>query len=211
MSRPTMPLMRVSVPTMALLLLSLGSCTEPNPYLGVCGNGVHEPDFDEECDDGAGNGDAKACSMTCRIATCGDGVVQPDLGEDCDLGDQNSNNGSCTLDCQFAQCGDGLLQPGEACDDANANRWPADGEPGCSIYCAPLPYCGDGSTDPDLDEEPIDHSQDDIAPADQAQQGADGEERVSVVHRPPPRPGRRPRPRPGCASRPAGSPWQPAP
>ena len=145
--------MRVYTLPMALLLLSLSSCTEPNPYLGVCGNGVHEPDFDEECDDGAGNGDAKACSMTCRIATCGDGVVQPSLGEECDLGDQNSNNGSCTLDCQFAQCGDGLLQPGEACDDANANRWPADGEPGCSIYCAPLPYCGDGSTDPDLDEE----------------------------------------------------------
>ena len=153
MSRPTMPLMRVSVPTMALLLLSLGSCTEPNPYLGVCGNGVHEPDSDEECDDGAGNGDAAACSMTCRIATCGDGIAQPDLGEDCDLGDQNSNNGSCTLDCQFALCGDGYVQPGEACDEGNANRWPADGQPGCSIYCAPLPYCGDGDVQPDLGED----------------------------------------------------------
>ena len=97
-----MPRMRVLVPIMALLLLSLGSCTEPNPYLGICGNGVHEPEADEECDDGAGNGDAAACSMDCRIGTCGDGIVQPELDEECDLGGDNSNNAPCTLDCKFS-------------------------------------------------------------------------------------------------------------
>ena len=148
-----MPRMRVLVPIMALLLLSLGSCTEPNPYLGICGNGVHEPEADEECDDGAGNGDAAACSMDCRIGTCGDGIVQPELDEECDLGGDNSNNAPCTLDCKFSMCGDGFVQPGELCDDGGSNRWPANGAPGCSIYCAPLPYCGDGDVQPDLGEE----------------------------------------------------------
>ena len=144
-----MPPMRVAVPIMSLLLLS--SCTEPNPYLGICGNGVHEPEFDEECDNGAGNGDASDCSMTCRVASCGDGFVQP--GEECDLGDQNSNNGECTLTCQFASCGDDFVQGSELCDDGDANRWPADGTPGCSIYCDLLPYCGDGDVQADLGEE----------------------------------------------------------
>lgn len=147
----TIALMRVLRPIMTLLLLS--SCTEPNPYLGICGNGVVEPDQDEECDDAAGNGDAAACSMSCQIATCGDGLVQTEIGEECDLGNQNSNNGACTLDCSFGFCGDGFVQPGEACDDGNANRWPADGEPGCSTFCAPLPYCGDGDVQAELKEE----------------------------------------------------------
>jgi len=145
--------MRVFTPTVALLLLSLSSCTEPNPYLGVCGNGVYEADVGEECDDGAGNGDAAACSMTCRIGVCGDGLVQPELGEDCDEGVQNSNNGACNLECQFTFCGDGFVQGGEVCDDGVANRWPEDGTPGCSIFCAPLPFCGDGDVQPDLGEE----------------------------------------------------------
>jgi len=142
-------MMRVSVPIMTLLLLS--SCTEPNPYLGICGNGVIEPDFDEECDDGAGNGDASACSMTCRIASCGDGLVQPD--EDCDRGDDNSNFSECTDSCSFAACGDGFVQPGEQCDDGEDNRWPADGEAGCSTFCGLLPYCGDGDVQPDEGEQ----------------------------------------------------------
>jgi len=141
--------MRVLAPIMSLLLL--GSCTEPNPYLGICGNGVHEPEFDEECDDGPDNGDASECSMTCRLASCGDGLVQP--GEECDLGDQNSNNGECTLSCRSDACGDGFVQAGELCDDGGGNRWPADGAPGCSIYCDPLPYCGDGDIQIDLGEE----------------------------------------------------------
>jgi len=144
--------MRAFVPIVTLLLTTT-SCTEPNPYLRVCGNSVVEADADEECDDGADNGEAAACSKTCRIATCGDGVVQAVLGEECDLGGQNSNNGACTLDCELTLCGDGFVQPGELCDDGPANRWPADGEPGCSSFCNPLPFCGDGAVQPDLGEE----------------------------------------------------------
>jgi len=147
--RPILSVMRVLI--LATALLSLSSCTEPNPYLGVCGNGVMEAAFDEECDDGAGNGEASACSETCRVATCGDGITQP--GEGCDLGAQNSNNGECTLTCEFATCGDDFKQPSEACDDGDANRWPPDGEPGCSIQCDLLPYCGDGIIQPDLGEQ----------------------------------------------------------
>jgi len=143
-----MPPIRVAVPIMSLLLLS--SCAEPNPYLGICGNGVFEPEFDEECDDGADNGDAAECSATCRLASCGDGLVQP--GEDCDLGDQNSDNGECTLTCQFAFCGDDIVQASESCDDGDRNRWPADGTPGCSIFCDHLPYCGDGEVQAELGE-----------------------------------------------------------
>ncbi|MEZ4383336.1 MAG: DUF4215 domain-containing protein [Nannocystaceae bacterium] len=134
--------MRVSLSITALLLLSFGACTEPNPYLGVCGNGVLEPDFDEECDDGSGNGGAD-CSMTCQATSCGDGVLQADRGETCDLGEENSNVGTCTLSCQLAACGDGFIQPGEDCDDGEGNH-AADGNAGCSLGCAPLPYCGDG-------------------------------------------------------------------
>ena len=141
--------MRVFVLPMALLFIA--SCTEPNPYLGVCGNGVEEPEFDEECDDGAGNGESSLCSPMCRVSACGDGFVQP--GEDCDLGNQNSNNGECSLSCEFTYCGDGFIQPGEACDDGAENRWPPDGKPGCSTECALLPYCGDGDIQPDLGEE----------------------------------------------------------
>ena len=35
-----------------LFLLCLRSCTRPNPYLGICGNGVHEPHNDGECGEG---------------------------------------------------------------------------------------------------------------------------------------------------------------
>ena len=139
--------MRVSAPLMALLLL--GSCTEPNPYLGVCGNNIVEPDFDEECDDGSGNGGSSDCSSECRLPACGDGIVQ--TGEECDLGEQNSDDGECSASCTQPSCGDGILQPGELCDDGADNR-AADGDPGCSTQCEPLPYCGDGEAQADLGE-----------------------------------------------------------
>ncbi|MET0341615.1 MAG: hypothetical protein ABW252_11490, partial [Polyangiales bacterium] len=52
-----------------------------------CGNG--RIDFDEECDDGARNGNREgaACRLSCRRARCGDGVVDAD--EACDLGVAN--------------------------------------------------------------------------------------------------------------------------
>ncbi|MEZ4384944.1 MAG: DUF4215 domain-containing protein [Nannocystaceae bacterium] len=138
MTSPVMPLLAAIVASLAL-----SGCTEPNPYLGICGNGAVEPDFGEECDDGDDNGDAEACTAACKLATCGDGLVQAGV-EECDLGDLNSDVGDCTVSCAIKACGDGLVQVGEECDDGALNRWPPDGEGGCSIYCAKLPECGNG-------------------------------------------------------------------
>ncbi|HRI09192.1 MAG TPA: hypothetical protein PKW35_15325, partial [Nannocystaceae bacterium] len=50
------------------LLLVPTACTEPTPYLNVCGDGVLEPMSGEECDDGAsGNDDRAACTSTCQL------------------------------------------------------------------------------------------------------------------------------------------------
>ncbi|MEZ4451240.1 MAG: DUF4215 domain-containing protein [Nannocystaceae bacterium] len=126
-----------------LLLTPALACTEPNPYLGVCGNGVVEADQGEECDDGLGNGDAAACTASCKIATCGDGLLQKDV-EACDMGADNDDQGACTTQCTRATCGDGFVQGDEACDDGDANKSEADGQGGCSIYCVVLAACGDG-------------------------------------------------------------------
>ncbi len=123
------------------------SCTEPNPYINICGNGVVEATNDEECDDGEANGQAEACTPECRLAVCGDGLVRQGV-EECDLGNQNDDYRLCTSACRFARCGDGFQQPGEACDDGPMNRWPPDGEPGCSYLCEKLPACGDGIVQP---------------------------------------------------------------
>jgi cysteine-rich repeat protein len=124
----------------ALLTLS---CTEPNPYLAVCGNGIHEPQNGEACDDGPANSEDGACTDHCQIAVCGDGLVFAGA-EECDLGESNADDAECTQSCQIRSCGDGVIQLGEACDDGPANRSVADGVAGCSSECQPLPYCGDG-------------------------------------------------------------------
>src|SRR5690606_12214922 len=49
-------------------------------------------------------------------------------------------------------CGDGVVQPSEECDDGPSNRWPPDGEGGCSIYCSLLPACGDGVVEPEFED-----------------------------------------------------------
>ena len=131
----------------AMLVASPLACTEPNPYLGICGNGVVEAAYGEECDDGEGNGQAEPCTPECRVAVCGDGLVRQGV-EECDLGNQNDDYHLCTSACRFARCGDGFQQPGEACDDGSMNRWPPDGEPGCSYLCEHLPACGDGIVQP---------------------------------------------------------------
>ena len=139
---------------LALLAAALAAplaCTEPNPYLGICGNGVLEPSFGEECDDGSGNGQAESCSPECKLATCGDGLVLPGV-EECDLGQANDDYGECTTQCAFARCGDGFRQPGEACDHGPANHDIPDGQPGCSTKCELLTFCGDGLFDPGTEE-----------------------------------------------------------
>jgi cysteine-rich repeat protein len=74
-------------------------CNDQCKKTYVCGNGLHEIDLGENCDDGnLVNGDG--CSDLCF--RCGDGIK--DLGEDCDLGEQDPNeqgNVNCDALCTF--------------------------------------------------------------------------------------------------------------
>jgi cysteine-rich repeat protein len=138
--------------------------TAPPPPNPACGDG--EVGLEEECDDGAGNGNDAACKLDCSlnvcgdgqvgpgeecddgnavdddacsnacVSTCGDGVVQE--GEECDLGVGNVNTGECILTCLLPECGDGFVQAGEQCDDANGSQTDA-----CLDACESA-ACGDG-------------------------------------------------------------------
>ncbi|MEZ4449884.1 MAG: DUF4215 domain-containing protein [Nannocystaceae bacterium] len=125
-------------------VLALLACSGPDPAPGVCGNGVAEPDFDEECDAGEGNAPEGPCTPKCKLPACGDGVIQG--AEECDLGDKNSESGLCTTACKEARCGDDYVLSGvEQCDDGDdGNKAFYDGIGGCSTNCTPYPYCGDG-------------------------------------------------------------------
>ncbi len=96
-----------------------GLCTS------ACGNGDHEPELGEQCDDGNSvNTDqcTNACIRTCSndsqcpsgecegglcTSTCGNGIPEPQYGEQCDDGNQ-SNTDSCTTGC--------LLPPSSQCE-----------------------------------------------------------------------------------------------
>ncbi len=137
---------QVALVGLALLI----SCTEENPFLSVCGNGVIDPEMGEECDEGAGNGEG-ACSIDCRERGCGDGVV--DGAEQCDRGAENSNEGTCTLFCALAMCGDGFVAADEEqCDDGVDNKDKPDGMGGCSTDCLLLATCGDGVLDSESED-----------------------------------------------------------
>ena len=130
-----------------VLPLLLLSCSEPNPFLGVCGNSLVEPEFGEQCDDGADNSNSvSSCTEQCQFAACGDGFVLEGV-EECDLAGENSNSGKCTEFCTIQRCGDGWVQDGEQCDDGEENRWPPDGQGGCSKYCSSLSTCGNGEVE----------------------------------------------------------------
>ena len=66
----------------------------------VCGNGVVEPDYGEECDDeNVAPGDG--CSQDCIVeitAGCGNGVRE--ATEDCDVGNRAAGDG-CDPDCRL--------------------------------------------------------------------------------------------------------------
>ncbi|MFH1077771.1 MAG: carboxypeptidase-like regulatory domain-containing protein [Patescibacteria group bacterium] len=94
-----------------------------------CGDGIIDT-TGEECDDGSGNGDTKACTASCKKNTCGDG--KPYVGvEECDAGSQNgsvtcnadygSTCASCSTQCRFlttagGYCGDATKNGPEQCD-----------------------------------------------------------------------------------------------
>lgn len=69
---------------------------------GVCGDGIIDPGFGEECDGGA------SCDTSCqRVPTCGDGFL--DSPELCDDGNTASNDG-CSSSCNLEICGAGQTQ-----------------------------------------------------------------------------------------------------
>lgn len=109
-----------------------GSSGPPPP---TCGDDVLDPG--EECDDGPGNGDDKACTSACTAATCGDGLVWADA-ELCDDGNLDDSD-ACLSDCFPAFCGDQVVQFGvEECDDGNLSDSDA-----CLTSCVAA-KCGDG-------------------------------------------------------------------
>ncbi len=96
--------------------------------VGICGDGIK--DLNEACDNGANNGDTKACTSQCKVNTCGDGLLNVGV-EECDSGAQNgqvtcnadydSSCLSCSNLCKFmasagGYCGDGVKNGPEQCD-----------------------------------------------------------------------------------------------
>ncbi len=85
------PLM-VNVPCPNSFYCSNGACTE-NPN---CNNGVHEPQYAEQCDDGnIENNDA--CTVECKTNVCGDTYIF-EGSEECDDGNLIGDDG-CESDC----------------------------------------------------------------------------------------------------------------
>jgi len=99
-----------------------------------CGNGF--VDIDEECDEGAANGNAPDhCRASCRLPSCGDTIV--DSGEKCDrggarcVGGTSSGASCCTqADCPGGECSGG---------DCSANR---DDVAGCCRCDCTVASCG---------------------------------------------------------------------
>lgn len=83
-----------------------------------CGNGKVETENHEECDDGAHNDNAGACTDACTVARCGDCHVQ--RGEACDACD------------------------GDNVDEIDPDKVPYGG---CGACVAVGPYCGDSIVD----------------------------------------------------------------
>lgn len=108
-----------------------------------CGDGVIN-NKTEECDDGAGNGNApNKCRLgTCKLPACGDGIIDDaePFGESCDPPDGSA----CSAECRALLCGNGELDPGEECDDgaANSNTAPD----ACRTSCK-FARCGDKVVD----------------------------------------------------------------
>ncbi len=100
-----------------------GSTDVPDPEIVpdtpcFCGNAIHEPECDEECDDG--NYESGDDCIACTLAVCGDGMLRslpadPSDAEECDDGrDGNPDNG-CTDDCTYSCHADEDCDDGEAC------------------------------------------------------------------------------------------------
>jgi len=110
-----------------------------------CGDGVHQPEEGEVCDDG-NTRDDDHCSNDCQTSwcICGDGRVDTHNGcwEVCDDGNTESGDG-CRFDCISDEtCGNGINDShvGEECDDGNDDECDD-----CYSDCTrPVYRCGDG-------------------------------------------------------------------
>ena len=74
--------------------------------LSLCGDGVVQSEFGEECDDG-NSVDDDYCSSSCKKGYCGDGIVQTVLGEECEPPNKQdkthcyaSSNYACDSNCK---------------------------------------------------------------------------------------------------------------
>lgn len=95
-----------------------GSTVGSTGSVSFCGDG--SVTGDEECDAGAANDNAGACTDKCTKARCGDGYVWAGV-EACDLGDAENQDGvygGCSPNCTpNDHCGDGEIQaPHEECE-----------------------------------------------------------------------------------------------
>ena len=66
-----------------------------------CGDGIVQPDRDEECDDGNARSDDE-CTELCQVSVCGDGILHPDE-EECDDGNRVGGDG-CSPSCGDEFC-----------------------------------------------------------------------------------------------------------
>jgi hypothetical protein len=116
----------------------------------VCGDGIVDFDFGEQCDDGYTDA-CGSCNATCTGAgsgsTCGDGGVCPET-EFCDPG-LSDPFCSCNANCTGSGgniCGDGTVCPQtEACDDGTANGTPSSCcSAACGLFAAGT-ACEDGN------------------------------------------------------------------
>src|SRR5688572_18469250 len=74
-------------------------CSRP-----VCGDGLVDDLFDEQCDDAALNADTPdSCRTDCLLPSCGDSIV--DSNEQCDDGNVLDDDG-CSAGCLVELCGD---------------------------------------------------------------------------------------------------------
>ena len=63
-----------------------------------CGNGIIEPQYGEECDDGQ---ETLFCDFNCTNAMCGDGYRNVTAGEECDDGNVFETD-ACLPSCRQA-------------------------------------------------------------------------------------------------------------
>jgi cysteine-rich repeat protein len=89
----------LSFGTLCTACIFIGDSSDPNQGdsgdAAICGDGRVEQG--EECDQGALNDAAGACTTSCTVAACGDGFVQKGV-EACDDGNQQDGDG-CNNDC----------------------------------------------------------------------------------------------------------------